>query len=101
MERTTIERAFTDQRLLGAALGDPATWLAWRSVLKASYAEPLRKWGGFTLIAFSEWQNELRQYSGSRALALRMQREQPAVGSDSNPCEHLPDIISVFGCNEF
>ncbi len=30
-----------DPQLLGAALGDQASWLTWRAVTKAAYAEPL------------------------------------------------------------
>jgi hypothetical protein len=37
----TIDRALTDPRLLGAALGDPATWRTWLAVLKAAFALPL------------------------------------------------------------
>jgi hypothetical protein len=34
----TLDRALSNRQLLG--LGDPS-WLTWRSVLKAAYAEPL------------------------------------------------------------
>jgi hypothetical protein len=34
----TIDRALTDQRLLGAALGDAASWATWLAVLKAAFA---------------------------------------------------------------
>jgi hypothetical protein len=39
----TIDRAFSDRRLLGAALGDPSTWTTWLGVLKAAYGRPLTK----------------------------------------------------------
>ena len=32
-----IDRALCDEKLLGAALGDPDTWLTWRAVLKATF----------------------------------------------------------------
>src|SRR6516225_2546810 len=32
-----IDQALLDQHLLGAALGDPSTWQAWRIVLKAAF----------------------------------------------------------------
>jgi len=41
MKPITIDSALTDPKLLGAALGDPATWAAWRTVLKAAFALPL------------------------------------------------------------
>jgi hypothetical protein len=37
----SIERAITGRQLLGAALGDLASWLTWISVLKAAYGRPL------------------------------------------------------------
>jgi hypothetical protein len=37
----TLHQALHDQRLLGAALGDPATWQTWFAVLKAAYGEAL------------------------------------------------------------
>ncbi len=33
----TVEEAMVDRMLLGAALGDPASWQAWRGVLKATF----------------------------------------------------------------
>jgi hypothetical protein len=42
MSRTfTIDRALTDKRLLGAALGDVRSWLTWLTILKATFALPL------------------------------------------------------------
>jgi hypothetical protein len=37
----TLDRALGDKHLLGAALGNSATWRVWHSCLKAAYAEPL------------------------------------------------------------
>ena len=37
MAEITIARALTDQRLLGAALGDAASWETWVAVLKAAF----------------------------------------------------------------
>lgn len=36
-KKIDIDRALTDPKLLGAALGDPETWLTWRAVLKACF----------------------------------------------------------------
>ena len=36
-----IDRALTDPRLLGAALGDPASWSTWIAVLRACFGLPL------------------------------------------------------------
>ena len=36
-----IDAALTDGNLLGSALGPPKTWSAWRTVLKAAFAQPL------------------------------------------------------------
>ena len=40
---TTIDRALTSRRLLGAALGDTDTWETWLVVLKAAFGRPLDK----------------------------------------------------------
>jgi Terminase large subunit, ATPase domain len=37
----TIDRAMADDQLLGAGLGDLASWLTWRVVLKAAYGRSL------------------------------------------------------------
>jgi hypothetical protein len=37
----SIDKVLLDQRLLGAALGDPATWGTWIVVLKAAFGLPL------------------------------------------------------------
>ena len=37
----TIDRATADRRLLGAALGDPASWEPWMAVLRAAFGLPL------------------------------------------------------------
>ena len=39
----TIDRALTDPKLLGAALGDPASWQTWRVVLKAAFGLELNR----------------------------------------------------------
>ena len=36
-----ISEALADANLLGAALGDTASWRTWCVVLKAAFAEPL------------------------------------------------------------
>ena len=37
MKAVTLPRALADRTLLGAALGDPATWSTWLVVLKAAF----------------------------------------------------------------
>src|SRR5262245_31095611 len=37
----SIDAALTNPDLLGAALGDPATWATWLTVLRAAYGLPL------------------------------------------------------------
>jgi hypothetical protein len=49
----TIDEAFSDPRLLGAALGDPSTWTAWRAILKATYGLPLTRPEGRTFAGLS------------------------------------------------
>jgi hypothetical protein len=39
--RFTVDRALTDARLLGAALGDVAPWRTWITVLRAAFGLPL------------------------------------------------------------
>ena len=39
--KCTIDRAMTDRKLLGAALGDLASWANWLVILKAAFALPL------------------------------------------------------------
>jgi len=41
MNHCTIDRAMTDRKLLGAALGDLSTWANWLTILKAAFALPL------------------------------------------------------------
>jgi hypothetical protein len=41
--RIAIDHALHDDNLLGAALGDPATWSRWLSVLRAAFALPMDK----------------------------------------------------------
>jgi hypothetical protein len=41
MTAITITEALHDQNLLGAGLGDPSSWRAWHSVLKAAFGLPL------------------------------------------------------------
>ena len=37
----SIDEALRDPRLLGAALGDPATWQTWLALLRAAFGLPL------------------------------------------------------------
>src|SRR5690349_11965606 len=68
MKRTTIERALTDERLLGL---DGESWLTWRSILKAAYAEPLS----------SAEREAFNVVAGGRAPPTRKVRQLAAVVS--------------------
>jgi hypothetical protein len=61
----TIDRVLTDPRLLGAALGDPATWQTWRIVLKAAFGLELNR----------EEARAFAAVAGSRAPPARRVRE--------------------------
>jgi hypothetical protein len=39
----TIDQALADEKLLGAAFGDPATWSTWLAALKAAFGEKLNR----------------------------------------------------------
>jgi hypothetical protein len=61
----SIARALADANLLGAALGDVASWRTWRTVLKAAFTEVLT----------AEEQELFALVAGGRALPTRRVRE--------------------------
>ena len=65
----TIDRALVDGNLLGAALGDDASWQTWLAVLKASFALPLD----------ANERETFRQVAGDRSLPNKRVRELWAV----------------------
>ena len=67
----TIGRALAEERLLGAALGDPSTWTTWRAVMKAAHAERLT---ARELVAF-------RRVAGGRDPPRRKVRQLASVVS--------------------
>jgi hypothetical protein len=90
MGETSIDQAICDHRLLGAGLGDLATWQTWRVALKAAFALPLtpaeRK--VFTAIA------------GDRGLPKRRVRELWCLvgrgGGKSRMAAALGDYLALF-----
>jgi hypothetical protein len=86
----TIDRALTDKRLLGAELGDIASWATWQVALKAAFALPLspKERKIFTAIA------------GNRGLPKRRVRELWCVigrgGGKSRMAAALGDYFALF-----
>jgi hypothetical protein len=86
----TIDRALGDRRLLGAELGDAATWQTWHVALKAAFALPLspKERKIFTAIA------------GKRGLPKRRVRELWCVvgrgGGKSRMAAALGDYFALF-----
>ena len=68
-EQSTIDRALVDDNLLGAALGDDASWKTWLAVLKASFALPLD----------ANERETFRQVAGNRTPPNKRVRELWAV----------------------
>ena len=65
MTPLAIDKVLTDPRLLGAGLGDPATWSTWMMVLKAAFGLPLSDEERATFMAVA----------GGRVLPLNRVRE--------------------------
>ena len=85
-----IAKAFSDPRLLGAALGDPKTWAAWIVVLKAAFAIPLTP----------EELAIFKQVAGGRSLPLTRVRELWCIigrrGGKSRIAAALAVFIALF-----
>jgi hypothetical protein len=87
---TNIDQAICDHRLLGAGLGDLATWQTWRVALKAAFALPLTP-------------AELKVFhaiAGDRGLPKRRVRELWCVvgrgGGKSRMAAALGDYLALF-----
>jgi hypothetical protein len=61
MAEIGIARAFTDQRLLGAALVDAASWEVWRTVLKAAWGITLSEEEAKTFVSIAGGRKPPRQ----------------------------------------
>jgi hypothetical protein len=87
----TIDRVLTDPRLLGAALGNPASWQVWQAVLKAAFGLQLNR-------------HEARAFSavaGSRKPPSQRVRELWAIvgrrGGKSRIAAALACYLACFG----
>jgi len=83
---TAIDKALCDPALLGAALGDPATWQTWRAVLKAAFGLDLNR-------------DEARAFAsvaGSRAPPSQRVRELWAIVGRRGGKSQMAALIAVF-----
>jgi hypothetical protein len=86
MKPATIDRALTDPKLLGAALGDIASWRVWLVVLKAAFGLPLdaQQLQQFTAIA------------GNRGPPMKRVRELWAIVGRRAGKSRMAATIAVF-----
>lgn len=82
----TIDQAMRDQNLLGAALGETASWSTWRTVLKAAFALQLdaAEMEIFTAIA------------GNRALPTKRVRELWVLAGRRGGKSRMAGLIAVY-----
>ena len=85
-----IDRALTDKRLLGAALGDIHTWQIWRTVLKAAFGLELNR----------EEARAFASVAGSRAPPAQRVRELWAIigrrGGKSRMAAAIACYVALF-----
>jgi hypothetical protein len=81
-----IDRALTDQHLLGAALGDLASWSRWLSVLRAAFGLPLN----------DDDRAILCKVAGDRAAPSQRVRELWAVVGRRSGKTRIAAAISVY-----
>jgi hypothetical protein len=85
-----IDRAFTDDRLLGAALGSEASWRTWRAVLKA----------GFGLALSEDESRTFAAVAGNRQLPSQRVRELWAIvgrrGGKSRVAAAIAAYLALF-----
>ena len=82
----TIETALRDKQLLGAALGDLATWSTWRAVLKAAFGDALTR-------------EELRAFAsvaGSRRPPAHKVRELWVLAGRGGGKSRMSAAVAVF-----
>ena len=82
----TIDCAFRDSRLFGAALGDLDTWLAWLTVLCAAFALPLTV----------EQQQQFATIAGGRLPPAKLVRELWIVAGRRSGKSRIAALIAVF-----
>jgi Phage Terminase len=81
-----IDKALTDPRLLGAALGDVGTWATWLAVLKAAFVLPL-----------SDSEHELfAAVAGARALPKKRVREIWTIAGRRSGKSRMAAALAVF-----
>jgi hypothetical protein len=82
----SIDRALTDPRLLGAALGDPASWTTWLVVLKAAFG-----------LNLSDEQRDLfMQVAGGRNPCTKRVRELWAQTSRRSGKSRIAAALAVY-----
>jgi hypothetical protein len=86
MRSVTIARALNDQNLLGAGLGDTATWSTWLATLRAAFALPLSEGDMATF----------RKVAGDRAPPTKRVRELWCVVGRRSGKSRMAAALSVF-----
>lgn len=86
MRPLSIERAITDHKLLGAALGPPDTWKTWLAVLKAAFGDDLSE---DELKAFQE-------VAGGRKPPGQKVRELWAIAGRGSGKSRMAAVIAVY-----
>jgi hypothetical protein len=81
-----IDRALTDPQLLGAGLGDLASWRTWLAVLKAAFGLPLDEIEQQTFAAVA----------GDRAVPLQRVRELWCVAGRRSGKSRIAAALAVF-----
>ena len=81
-----ISRALGDQRLLGAALGDAATWTTWIAVLRAAFGLPLD----------TEQQQIFEAVAGGRKTPSKRVRELWAIVGRRGGKSRIAAALAVF-----
>jgi Phage Terminase len=87
----TIDRVLTDQRLLGAGLGDPHSWQLWQTILKAAFGLSLNE----------DEAKAFASVAGSRNPPAQRVRELWAIvgrrGGKSRMAAALAAYLAAFG----
>ena len=84
MDNLPIDKALLDPRLLGDAIGDPATWAMWLDTLRAFYGRPLDDPKAFA------------EVSGGRALPGKPMRELWAILGRSSGKSRMAGALAVY-----
>lgn len=82
----TIDRALSDPRLLGAALGDSASWLTWLTILRATFGLPLSE----------EQQTIFASVSGNRAPPTQRVRELWCISGRRGGKSRMAAALAVY-----